>query len=178
MKKFRFLAIAMATVLTFGLVSCGEDKTPYEGIELNDGEFIEIESLGFDTTASYPVHFKVILINDSLVIESMSSTPTEAAMQIPGMNGRPCFTQAGICDYGEVRSLGKIDEYPSASSLKIAVKAIEKHGYVVEAHGVAQLDAYHIDGLSDIKSQYMRIWLEEATETGFKLRYEFPFLED
>ena len=60
----RLLAITMATMLTFGFVSCGnDDDIPYEGIELANGEFIEIEDFGTDTTASYKLHFKVRLEN-------------------------------------------------------------------------------------------------------------------
>lgn len=172
MKKLRFLAIAMATVLTFGMVSCGpkDDDVPYEGITLNDGEFIEIESFGNDASAAYKLHFRVYLSSGSLVIENLTSN-----IVITGMPDMACTTSAKIADIGKVSGIAKIDEVPEASEFKDNVPATEKHGYVVEAKGTQNINAYENPNMHDPATQYMRIWLEEATSNGFKLRYEFPF---
>ncbi len=175
MKKLKFLAMAMAAVLTLGFVSCGDDDED-NAIELKNGEFIEIEGLGTDSTASYPVHFKMTLENGMLTISNMSSKPTAETQQIPGMNNRDCPTSAKIADVGKVKSLSKIDEYPSASAYSMSVAAAEGHGYVIEAHGAANFDSYGSDAVHDITSQYTRVWLKEATEDGFKVLYEFPFV--
>lgn len=174
MKKFRFLAIAMATMLTLGMVSCGpkDEDVPYEGITLNNGEFIEIDSYGTDTLASYKLHFKVYLSDGNLVVEGL--TNNHNINGLPDMN---CTTGVKIADFGKVKGIAKIDEIPAASEFKESVAATEKHGYVVEAKGTQKLTgAYpgHPE-IYDPVEHYMRIWLEEATDNGFKLRYEFPF---
>lgn len=168
----RFLAIAMATILTFGFVSCGPDdeETPYEGIELANGEFIEIESFGSDSTAAYKLHFKTYLRNDSIVIESLSSN-----ISISGMPDMDCRTSALVADMGKVKALSKIDEIPAESELAQAQKAEEKHGYVVVVKGIQNVNAYQNPTIHDPETQYMRIWLEEKTDNGYKLRYGFPF---
>ncbi|MBQ3949888.1 MAG: hypothetical protein II661_05380 [Bacteroidales bacterium] len=172
MKKFRFLAIAMATMLTLGMVSCGpkDEDVPYEGITLNNGEFIEIDSYGTDTTAAYKLHFKVYLSDGSLVIENLTNNHN-----ISGLPDMACTTGAKIADAGKVKGIAKIDEIPAAGDFGNSAPATEKHGYVVEAKGTQNLDAYSNPNIHDPATQYMRIWLEEATDNGFKLRYEFPF---
>lgn len=189
MKKFRFLAIALATVFTMSFVSCGDDDDAYDGVELGDGDFIEIgadlesspkyhEGFGYDTTAAYPAHFRVTLKNDSLIITNLSSKNTALSQSIPGMSERDCHCAARIGDYGKVNSLSKINSYLGADQYFIGVPAVEKHGYVVEVHGTMNFDMYQIEGLHDLKPQHMRIWLEEATETGYKVRYEYPYMEE
>ena len=172
MKKMRLLAITMATMLTFGFVSCGnDDDIPYEGIELANGEFIEIEDFGTDTTASYKLHFKVRLENGNLVVEGLNTT--SHLTQIPStyiLN-----TSARIADCGKVNGLNKLDAAPAEADLAAEQVAVEKHGYVVAAKGAANLDNLGNPTFHDPALQYMRIWLEEATDKGFKLRYEFPF---
>lgn len=173
MKKIKFLAFAMATMLTFGMVSCGDkDKyLPYEGIELANGEFIEIEDFGSDATAAYKLHFKVWLSSGNLVVEGLTSTsPFSQVPETMVLN-----TIAKIADCGKVGGLSKIDEAPAESDLADAQPAAEKHGYVVAVKGGANLDSYSLPDIHDPVQQYMRIWLEEATDKGFKLRYEFPF---
>lgn len=169
----------MASVFTFSMVSCGDDETNSTSIELANGEFIEIggndhlaEGLGTDTSAAYPVHFKVWLSDGNLVIENLSSKMTPAAQAI--LDNRDCPTAAGIVDFGKVKSLSKIDEKPGAGYTNM-VPAIEEHGYVIEAHGAAHLDAYQREGIHDITSQYMRLWLEKSSGNGYKIQYEMPF---
>lgn len=171
MKKMRFLAIAMATMLTFGMVGCGGNDEPYDGIELANGESIEIEDFGSDATAAYKLHFKVTLANGQLSVEGLTSE--SALTQIPStvvLN-----TTAKIADAGKVGSLSKIDEIPADGDFAAAKTATEKHGYVVSAEGAAKLNSYGNPDIHDPAKQYMRIWLEEATDKGFNLRYEFPF---
>ena len=175
MKKLKFLAIAMAALFTFSVTSC-KDEVEGTTYELNNGEFLEFEGLGTDSTAAYPVHFRMTLQEGMLVITNMSSKPTAQAQQTPGMNNRDCPTSARISDFGKVKSLSKIDEYPAESSYAAEKAAAEGHGYVIEAHGAANLDAYGNENLHDIKSQYARVWLKETTDNGFKILYEFPFV--
>lgn len=168
----RFLAIAMATILTFGFVSCGDDdEIPYEGIELNNGEFIEIESFGTDSTAAYKLHFKVWLSDGKLVVEGLTST--SAITAIP--ETMSLSTSVKIADCGKVNGLNKLDEAPADGDLADSQNATEKHGYIVVAKGSANVDIYQNPDIHDPVQQYMRIWLEEKTDNGFKLRYEFPF---
>ena len=174
MKKMRFLAIAMATILTFGFVSCGPDdeEIPYEGIELANGEFIEIEDFGNDASAAYKLHFKVYLSSGNLVVEGLTSDA--ALTQIPST--MELNTSAKIADFGKVGGLSKIDEIPADGDFANQQPVAEKHGYVVAAKGAANIDSYQNPQLHDPVQQYMRIWLEEATDKGYKLRYEFPFV--
>ena len=172
MKKMRLLAIAMATVLTFGFVSCGnDDDIPYEGIELANGEFIEIEDFGTDVTASYKLHFKVKLESGKLITEGL--TTTSHLSQIPSTY--TLNTSAKIADCGKVNGLNKLDKTPAEADLAAEQPATEKHGYIVAVKGAANLDNLGNPDFHDPALQYMRIWLEEATDKGFKLRYEFPF---
>lgn len=179
MKKMRFFAFAMAAVFTMGFVSCAnDDDIEYDEFILHEGESISVEGYGYDTTASYPVCFDVQLLNNQLVVISKSSKPSEQAQQVPGMNNRDCTTDAKIASFGKVKALSKIDEYPAASEFHESALAEEGFGYVVEAHGSANLNSYSNPNLRDITSQYMRIWLEEAKDGGYKVRYEFPFKAD
>ena len=189
MKKLRFLAIAMATVFAMSFVSCGDDDIEYEGVILEDGDFIEIgatnesdpkykEGFGYDTTAAYPAHFKVTLESGNLYITILTSKNTAASMTIPGMSERDCVCAGRIGDYGKVNALSKINSYLGADQYTDTVAAIEKHGYVVEVHGDMKFDKYGNPALHDLQSQHMRIWLEEATDKGFKVRYEYPYLEE
>lgn len=163
----------MATVLTFGMVSCGDkDKDlAYEGIELANGDCIHIESFGTDTTAAYKLHFNVWLSDGKLVVEGLTSTSTFT--QIPATT--VLNTNVKIADFGKVGGLSKIDEAPAEGDLADSQTATEKHGYVVVAKGGANLNSYGNAQIHDPAQQYMRIWLEEATDKGFKLRYDFPF---
>ena len=174
MKKMRILALAMATMLTFGMVSCGDpdEELPYEGIELANGEFIEIESFGNDASAAYKLHFKVYLSDSKLVVEGLESK-SEFSM-IPATT--VLNTAVKIADFGKVGGLTKIDEIPADADFADSQVATEKHGYVVSAVGAANLDSYGNPDIHDPKMQYMRIWLEEATDKGYKLRYDFPFV--
>ena len=76
MKKFRFLAIAMATMLTLGMVSCGpkDEDVPYEGITLNNGEFIEIVKI-IDAFAFIP-SVAMILLEENMVNQSYYNAST------------------------------------------------------------------------------------------------------
>lgn len=177
MKKLRFLAIAMAAALSFSLASCGDDPTEYDGLEMHEGDFIEIEGYGYDTTAAYPAHFKVTLQNDSLIITNMSSLNNAASQALLGE--RNCPTAASIADMGKVKSLSKINHYAGANDYKAGVPAVEGHGYVVLAVGNAHFnEGYNNPDIHDLSAQHMRIWLEEAIEDGYKVRYEFPFKEE
>ncbi len=189
MKKLRFLAIAMATVFAMSFVSCGDEPDEYEGVVLEDGDFIEIgaelesspkyhEGFGYDTTAAYPAHFKVTLRNDSLIITNLSSKNTAVSQTIPGMSERDCLCAARIGDYGKVNALSKIKSFLGADQYFMGVLAVEKHGYVVEVHGTMNFDQYQYPNLHDLQPQHMRIWLEEATDKGYKVRYEYPYLEE
>lgn len=170
----RFLAIAMATILTFGFVSCGpdDDEIPYEGIELSNGQSIEIEDFGNDATAAYKLHFKVTLSDGKLVAEGLTSKPVINVLP----ETMDLATSAKIADCGKVNGLAKIDEAPADADLADNQEATEKHGYVVAVKGAANIDSYQNPQLHDPAIQYMRIWLEEKTDNGFKLRYDFPFV--
>ncbi|MBR3528891.1 MAG: hypothetical protein IKN84_04440 [Bacteroidales bacterium] len=189
MKKLRFLAMVMAAAFTLSFVSCGDDDIEYEGVILEDGDFIEIgastqndanynQGFGYDTTAAYPAHFKVTLRNGKLVITNLTAQNTAESLQIPGMNLRDCQCAARIGDYGKVNALSKINTYLGADQYSDSVAAEEKHGYVVEVHGTMNFDSYGRPELHDLKSQHMRIWLEEATDKGYKVRYEYPYKEE
>lgn len=163
----------MATILTFGFVSCGpdDDEIPYEGIELSNGQSIEIEDFGNDATAAYKLHFKVTLSDGKLVAEGLTSKPVINVLP----ETMDLATSAKIADCGKVNGLAKIDEAPADADLADNQEATEKHGYVVAVKGAANIDSYQNPQLHDPAIQYMRIWLEEKTDNGFKLRYEFPF---
>ena len=103
-------------------------------------------------------------------IEIARETPLAPIGQIAEKLGVP---ETGVDNYG--RNIAKIDEIPAAGDFGNSAPATEKHGYVVEAKGTQNLDAYSNPNIHDPATQYMRIWLEEATDNGFKLRYEFPF---
>ena len=172
MKKMRLFAIAMATMLTFGFVSCGnDDEIPYEGIELSNGQFIEIEDFGADTTAAYKLHFKVWLSDGKIVCEGLTSKPTASILP----ETMDLATSAKVADCGKVNGLNKLDEAPAEADLADNQTAAEKHGYVIVVKGAANIDSYQNPDLHDPAQQYMRMWLEEKTDNGFKLRYEFPF---
>ena len=91
--------MVMAAAFTLSFVSCGDDDIEYEGVILEDGDFIEIgastqndanynQGFGYDTTAAYPAHFKVTLRNGKLVITNLTAQNTAESLQIPGMNLR------------------------------------------------------------------------------------------
>lgn len=178
MRKLRILAIMMATALTFGMVGCGDkdDDLDYEGIILKNGESIEIESFGNDATASYPLHFTITLEKGQIVATGLYSKLTEAALSVPGMSNRDCPTLAKVADVGEVKALSKIEEYPAESEFDGSKAATEKHGYVIMAKGDMNLNGYEHPDLHDPATMYVRMWLEEATDGGFKVRYEYPFV--
>jgi hypothetical protein len=172
MKKMRFLAIVMATMLTFGFVSCGnDDEIPYEGIELSNGQFIEIEDFGSDATAAYKLHFKVWLSDGKIVAEGLTSKPVNTLLP----ETMDLATSAKVADCGKVNGLNKLDKVPAAADLADNQTAAEKHGYIIVVKGAGNVDSYENPNLHDPAQQYMRLWLEEKSGDGFKLRYEFPF---
>ncbi len=176
MKKFRFLAIAMAAFMTISFVGCGDkDKDlDYTGSVLKNGESIEILDMGTDQTAAYPLHFKLTLKNGFLYAENMSSKPTEAAFSYH-MPDIDCPTSASIVDCGEIKGLTDLTTYPIAGYAD-SIAATEAHGYVIMAKGNAKVDMWENENLHDPVAQFMRIWLEEQTDEGFKLRYEWPWV--
>ena len=172
MKKMRFLAIAMAAILTLGFVSCGnDDDNPSEGIELNNGDCIEIEDFGTDATAAYKLHFKVWLSDGKVVAEGLYSKSVISILP----ETMDLATSAKVADMGKVNGLNKLDEIPADEELSDSQDAVEKHGYIIAVKGAANIDSYQNPDLHDPAQQYMRLWLEEKTDNGFKLRYEFPF---
>ena len=174
MKKFRFLTFAMAAMLTFSFASCGPDEPEeaYDGIELNNGEFIEIETSEHDASASYPVHFKIKLQNGNLAIESLTSKANEAGLAAGLIAATDFPTKAVIADIGKVSGIEKITNLPAATEFKDDAPAVEKHGYIIEAHGTYGLNAYQNPNLKDPVSLYVRLWLDEATANGFKVKYK------
>lgn len=168
----------MAAVMTVGFISCGDkDKDiTYTGNTLKNGESIEIESFGNDADAAYPLHFTLTLNNGYLVAKGLESKPTEAAYAM-GLTSEVGKTRAKIADCGEVKGLSKIENYPQDAALKDSVAATEKYGYVLKIEGAANFNVYQNDKLRDPGTHYMRVWLEEQTDEGFNLRYEFPWVK-
>ena len=177
MKKIKFLALTLIATMSFCLLGCKNDE-PYDGETILDGQSIEIKGFGNDATASYPLHFRLTFSNGYLIAVGDTSSLTAEALAVPGMTSRVCPTAVSISDVGKVRSLNKIDEYPAESTFKDSVQVIEEHGYVIEAHGNAKLDAYQHPDLHDPAPQYMRLWIEEAIDGGWHYRYEFPFVPE
>ena len=180
MKKIKFFAIALATMLTFGLTSCNKDHDEgldYQTITLKNGDFIEIEGVGTSTDASYPVHFKVVLNEGSLEIENLTSKPVTTE---PNYVYQANTSEAVIADMGEKKGLSKIDEYPTSGWASKAAAAA-KHGYVVESHGT-QLNPEQLQAFPQFKNpdkQYLRFWLKEDKGDGsFEVRYQFPFVPE
>ena len=177
MKKARIWAIAMAAFMTVGFVGCGDkDKDiEYTGNTLKNGESIEINDFGNDATASYKLHFTLTLKNGFLYTKGLESEPTEEAIKA-GITTEKGKTSALIADCGEVKGLSKIEEYPTAGYVD-SIAAVEKHGYVMKFKGSANWDMYQNDKIHDPAEQYLRIWLEEQTDEGFNLRYEWPWVK-
>lgn len=178
MKKMRFLAIAMASLLTFGLVSCGEPENEdnYQTINLSATTFLEIETQVHDQNAAYPVHFKMTLDGGKLVVEGLDSRASETGLA-NGLSDYSLFhSTAKIADFGKVGGIAKIDEYPEATTFGHEALAVEKHGYVIEVHGSENVNGYENPNLHDPSNLYIRLWLEEPTADGFKVKYEFPFV--
>ena len=183
MKKTRFFAIMMAALMTIGLVSCkNDDEIPYDGKTLANGEFIEIESYGNDNNASYKLHFTMGLENNFLVMTGLDSPIVDPPLGMPDIE---CHTGIAIMDFGKVSGLVKIDEIPADNEFKDqdnkyvnSLPAVEKHGYVIKVWGAENLDSYQHPQLHDATTQYIRLWLEEQTDNGFKLRYEFPYVPE
>lgn len=173
MKKHCFFAIAMAAVLTLGLTSCKDDDETYDGLTMTADTEYEIETLEHDPTAAYPVHFKIGMRNDSIVITNMTSKP--ALVELP--NTMDLSTAATIADCGRTGKLDKIaptvSDIPEAADFGNGQPIEEKHGYVIEAHGSANLNSYQNDLIHDPTSLYVRFWVEEVLEDGsLHVRYE------
>ncbi len=169
----RYLAIAMATLLTFGMTSCKGGEEDYDGLTMTADTEFELESIEHDATAAYPVHFKISMRNDSIVVTGMTSKPTLADLP----NTMDLGTAVTIADCGRAGKLDKIapnvDDLPEASSFGKGQPIEEKHGYVIEAHGNANLDSYQNPAIHDPASLYVRFWVEEVLEDGnLHVRYE------
>ena len=177
MKKMRILAIAMATMLTFGFVSCGdEEDTNFDGYVLEEnGTPLEIRGLGFCDTACYPLHFEIMLRNNHLVMVNDTAMIIDSVRQahapsFPDPIGG-CWSAAKIHDNGKVKGLYEIKGTPN--DLYDSLPAVSEHGYIIEAHGTLDI---HIPGMYVPTKQYMRLWIEGSTDNGgYKVRYEFPF---
>lgn len=178
MKKMFFLAAAFACAI--GLVSCGdngnsEENLQFEQFNLTTENPLTIEVIEHDPTASYPVAFTLKLENGNIVAKGGNALPTEEALS-HNLPNNPCSSTACIADYGKVKSLEKISKYPDSTEFAANQIATLEHGYVIEAHGSHNINSYNIDGLRDPESVYMRIYLEEEIENGYKIRYEVPFV--
>lgn len=172
----------MASLLTLSMVSCGDkdDDIPYEGVTLSEGKFIEIEDFGTDNTVNYKLHFKISLSSGQLVTEGLTSDLISDFMP-----DREMPTATAITDLGEVKGLYKIEEIPADKDFMTATGGYqtmcpiaEKHGYVIKVWGDGHLDVYQNDKLKDPAAHYVRLWVEEATDGGFSVRYEFPFIPE
>ncbi|MCR4815944.1 MAG: hypothetical protein K5842_02005 [Bacteroidales bacterium] len=172
MKKFRFLAIAMAAMMALGFTSCkGDDDIPYTGTTLKNGEIVTIYG---DNAAAYQLRFTFGIDGGNIVVIGLNDSAANGYFT-------NCGTGVSIVDVGKVRGLNKIDELPSDSEFTSAtVPAVEKHGYVIKAWGTANFNESYPDNptLTDPETKYARIWLEEANGDGFNLRYEFPFVPE
>lgn len=176
MKKFRFLAIAMAAMMTFGLTSCkGDDDIDYTGTTLKDGETVTIYG---DNAASYQLRFTFGIEGGNIVVAGLNDSADLGTNPNYFTN---CPTGVSIVDVGKVNGLKKIKEYPADGEFTSATAvAAEKHGYVIKAWGAAGLSVSYPDNpnLKDPETKYARIWLEEANGTGYNLRYDFPFVPE
>ncbi len=177
MKKFRFLAIAMAAMMALGFTSCkGDDDIPYTGTTLKNGEIVTIYG---DNAAAYQLRFTFGIDGGNIVVIGLNDSADLNSSVLNYFTN--CGTGVSIVDVGKVNGLYKIDELPSDSEFTTAtVPAVEKHGYVIKAWGNANLHTSYPDNpnLTDPETKYARIWLEEANGDGFNLRYEFPFVKE
>ena len=180
MKKIKFFAMAMAAMMSLGMVSCNKDKNlDYTGETLTNGGVITVKEKV--DNASYETRFTLTLRGTDLVVTGLNDTA-----RVQGYSDYPnCNTGVGIMDYGKVNALSKIDEYPGDSDFKDAeghfvttLPAAEKHGYVIKTWGDGKLDLFQNPDLKDPRAAYSRIWLEEADGDGFKVRYEFDYTID
>lgn len=171
MKKIKFLALALASALTFGFVGCdNDDDIEYTGTVLKNGDVITLSTK--DDQASYELRFTFSINDGNLVVVGLNDTARVTGFQ----DFNYCPTVVKVVDLGKVSGLNKIDEYPADADFEgTSVPAVEKHGYVIKAIGDGKLDNYENPNLHDPLPQYARIWLEEDNGEGFNLRYEFPW---
>lgn len=177
MKKLSILAAAFAFVCTLGLSSC---EKPNEGVEfskwtLTADKPLTITEISHDETAAYPVCFTLKLVDGQIVAEGSAAHPTEAALS-NNLPDNPYPSVARIADCGEIKGLTKIKEYPAETAYAPHQVAAIEHGYVIEAHGSANINSYGIAALKDPTSVYTRVWIESEVEGGFVIRYEVPFV--
>ncbi|MBP5327500.1 MAG: hypothetical protein J6Y98_06285 [Bacteroidales bacterium] len=182
MKKMRFFAIALATLMTLCVVSCKSDDD-IEGLVketlVNGGSPLYLHYK--DANASYELRLNISLENNNIVVTGLTDTLNQTGYPtMPGMN-----TICGIVDDGKCGSLSAINEFPednefldAAGHFVVSVPAAKKHGYIIKVVGDGKLNAYQLPDIKDPETQYARLWLEEETSNGFNVKYEFPFTED
>lgn len=188
MKHLRLFAAAMAVAVAFGLSSCGSDPdAPYDGFTMTTENAIEAETLEHSPDASYPVHFSVTWDGGNLVVTPLISKPVEGSP----LGNRDCETAVRIGTVERVSGLDKIDEVddiegswdpswstandPAPASVAVTIPATAKYGYIIEARGVSNVNAYGNPAVKDPTSMYMRLWVEEIVEGALHVRYEYPF---
>ena len=179
MKKMRFFAIALATLMTFGVVSCKSDDD-IEGLVsetlVNGGSPIYLHYK--EANGCYELRFNISLENNNIVVTGLTDTLNKPGLpSMPNMN-----TACGVVDAGKSGSLSGIDEYPADNDfvgadnhLIVSVPAAKKHGYVIKVIGDGKLNQYGLPDVRDPETQYARLWLEDEATNGFKVKYEFPF---
>lgn len=177
MKKLSIIALAVAFLCALGVSSCDkqkENEINFTQWKLTADNPLTITEISHDPAAAYPVCFNVKLENGMIVVEGSAAHPTEAALS-NNLPDNPYPSVAVISDCGEMKGLAKIKEYPAADTYAANQIAAVEHGYVVEAHGAANINSYGIAALQDPTSVYMRIWIEQEIEGGYNIRYEVPF---
>jgi len=177
MKKFNFFALTLATVLAFGTTGCTKEDpnetAGYPSLELTATNSLTIQTQKHDTTAAYALNFTISLDGGYLVVKGGTSSP-DVSLNLPATT--VCPTATSVADYGEVDELANVENYPDTSEFKSKILCEEGHGYVVEAHGAANLSAYGNPAIHDPAKLYVRIYVSEATDNGFKIYYQYPFI--
>lgn|SRR5574344_865404 len=177
MKRFGFLTLAVVAVLGFCTTSCTKDaneEAGYASIELTSTNALTINTQVHDTSAAYPLNFSVSIGDGGYLVVTGGTSSPDVSLNIPATT--VCATTATIADYGKVRKLDKIESYPESTEFESKVLCEEGHGYVVKAYGSANLSAYGNPAIHDPAAMYVRIYVSEATDNGFKIYYQYPFI--
>lgn len=176
MKSMKFMALAMAAVFALFATSCNkDDKEGFDSMELTSTSALVIKDFqGHDATAAYPLTFSVKLVDGYLTIENGSCKPSPAGVSA-GLSADASYnTEALIADFGKSSCLKNVDSYPT-STYEAKVVCEEGHGYVVKAYGKGNVNAYNRPEIHDPADLYVRIYIEEATDNGYTIRYQYPF---
>lgn len=174
MKKRNIFGLFMAAALTLFATSCGkaDDREGFASMELTPENALTItEFMEHDATAAYPMTLSIALVDGQIVVRGGECHPV--LDQVPQQN--TFATEATIADYGKTGSLKSVKEIPT-TGYTTSVAPQEEHGYVVKAVAKGNLNAYNNAAIHDPADLYVRIYIEEATENGYTIRYQYPFV--